>query len=135
MPRHAVSHFCALPQFLHLVTCSCRLFQPQRLSSPAFSTVSVLSSHLLVQPASFQLLHVSHPSIFSLVVLFSSFHLRVPASFFFPVRPSDRITCPKNPSFLFSAVYCSVSSSSIPMSMRTLSLVFFSVCSELLVRG
>src|SRR6218665_3707335 len=28
----------------------------------------------------------SHPSIFSLVVLFSSFHLRMPASFFFPVH-------------------------------------------------
>src|SRR6218665_2008557 len=41
--------------------------------------------------------------------------------------PSDRITCPKNPSFLLSAVCCSVSSSSIPISMHTLSLVFFSV--------
>src|SRR6218665_1345184 len=42
--------------------------------------------------------------------------------------PSDRITCPKNPSFLLSAVCCcNVSSSSIPISMRTLSLVFFSV--------
>src|SRR6218665_1581022 len=41
--------------------------------------------------------------------------------------PSDRITCPKNPSFLLSAVCCSVSSSSIPISVRTLSLVFFSV--------
>src|SRR6218665_114828 len=51
-----------------------------RLSSPAFSTVSFLSSHLLVPPASFQLLHVPHPSIFSLVVLSSSFHFRVPAS-------------------------------------------------------
>src|SRR6218665_667386 len=33
-------------------------------------------------------------------------------------NPSDRITCPKNPSFLLSAVCCSVSSSSIPISMR-----------------
>src|SRR6218665_1728935 len=41
--------------------------------------------------------------------------------------PSDRITCPKNPSFLLSAVRCSVSSSSIPISMHTLSLFFFSV--------
>src|SRR6218665_3778044 len=89
-----------------------------------FSNVFFLPSHLLVPPASFQLLHVSHPSIFSLVILFSSFHLRVPASFFFP---SDRITCPKNPSFLLSAVCCSISSSSIPISMRTLSLVFFPV--------
>src|SRR6218665_19735 len=40
---------------------------------------------------------------------------------------SDRITCPNNPSFLLSAVCYSVSSSSIPISMRTLSLVFFSV--------
>src|SRR6218665_3185650 len=41
--------------------------------------------------------------------------------------PSDRITCPKNPSFLLSAVCCSVSSSSIPIFMRTLALAFFSV--------
>src|SRR6218665_3486545 len=41
-------------------------------------------------------------------------------------NPSDRITCPKNPSFLLIAVCCSVSSSSIPVSNRTLSLVFFS---------
>src|SRR6218665_1809601 len=44
------------------------------------------AAHLLVPPASFQSLHVSRPSIFSLVVLFSSFRLRVPASFFFPVH-------------------------------------------------
>src|SRR6218665_1735634 len=49
------------------------------------------------------------------------------ASIIFFSSPSDRITCPKNPSFLLSAVCCSVSSSSIPISMRTLSLVFFSV--------
>src|SRR6218665_521621 len=43
-------------------------------------------------------------------------------------QSSDRITCPKNTSsFLLSAVCCGVSSSSIPISMRTLSLVFFSV--------
>src|SRR6218665_994475 len=42
-------------------------------------------------------------------------------------NPSDRITCPKNPSFLLSAVCCSVSSSSMPISMHTLSLVFFSI--------
>ena len=42
-------------------------------------------------------------------------------------NPSDRITCPKNPSFLLIAVYWSVSSSSIPISIRTLALVFFSV--------
>src|SRR6218665_1255830 len=46
-------------------------------------------------------------------------------------NPPDRITCPKNPSFLLSAVCCSVSSSSnpisIPISLRTLSLVFFSI--------
>src|SRR6218665_2607531 len=95
-----------------------------RLSSPAFSTVSFMSSHLLVPPASFQLLHVSHPSIFSLFVLSSSSSCAsiIPFS-----NPSDRITCPKNPNFLLSAVCCSVSSSSTPISMRTLSLVFFSV--------
>src|SRR6218665_2215476 len=92
----------------------------------ASNNVFFLLSHLLVPPASFQLLHVSHPSIFFLVVLFSSFHLRMPASFFFSI-PSHRVTCPKNPSFLLSAVCCSISSSSIPISMRTLSLVFFSV--------
>src|SRR6218665_2200104 len=54
-----------------------------------------------------------HPSPYASIILFSS--------------PSDRITCPKNPSFLLSAVCCSVSSSSIPITMRTFSLVFFSV--------
>src|SRR6218665_3991241 len=53
------------------------------------------------------------PSPYASIILFSS--------------PSDRITCPKNPSFLLSAICCSVSSSSIPISMRTFSLVFFSV--------
>src|SRR6218665_446656 len=53
------------------------------------------------------------PSPYASIILFSS--------------PSDRITCPKNRSFLLSAVCCSVSSSSIPITMRTLSLVFFSV--------
>src|SRR6218665_1548427 len=42
-------------------------------------------------------------------------------------NPSDRLTCPKNPSFLLIAVCCSVSPSSTPISNRTLSLVFFSV--------
>src|SRR6218665_1700630 len=42
-------------------------------------------------------------------------------------NPSDCITCPKNPSFLLITVCCSVSSSSIPISIRTLSLVFSSV--------
>src|SRR6218665_1545776 len=42
-------------------------------------------------------------------------------------NPSDRITYPKNPSFLLRAVCCSVSSFPIPISMRTLSLVFFSL--------
>src|SRR6218665_888762 len=46
------------------------------------------------------------PSPCASIILFSS--------------PSDRITCPKNPSFLLSAVCCSVSSSSIPISMRRL---------------
>src|SRR6218665_3757351 len=53
------------------------------------------------------------PSPCASIILFSS--------------PSDCITCPKNLSFLLSAVCCSVSSSSISISMRTLSLVFFSV--------
>src|SRR6218665_2331087 len=41
-------------------------------------------------------------------------------------NPSDRIPRPKNPSFLLIAVCFSVSSSSTPISNRTLSLVFFS---------
>src|SRR6218665_1373543 len=65
---------CDFPSYL--VTCAVDFWSPS--SSPAFSTVSFLSSHLLVQPASFQLLHVSRPSIFSMVVLSSSFPLRVP---------------------------------------------------------
>src|SRR6218665_2241360 len=96
----------------------------RRVLATVLTNVFFLPSHLLVPPASFQLLHVSRPSIFSLVVLFSSFHLRIPPSFFFPFH---RITCPKNPSFLLSAVCGSVSSSSIPISKRKLSLVFFSV--------
>src|SRR6218665_2119765 len=39
-------------------------------------------------------------------------------------NPSDRKTCPKNPSFVLIAVCCSVSSSSVPIFKRTLSLVF-----------
>src|SRR6218665_2672924 len=62
----------------------------------------------LIHPFSLLLL----PSPNASIILFSS--------------PSYRITCPKNPSFLLSAVCCSISSS-IPISMRTLSLVFFSV--------
>src|SRR6218665_557223 len=42
-------------------------------------------------------------------------------------NPSDRITCPKNPSFLLNAVCYSVSFSSISTSNRTLSLVIFSI--------
>src|SRR6218665_3960356 len=45
------------------------------------------------------------PSPYASIILFSS--------------PSDRKTCPKNPSFLLSAVCCSISSSSIPISMCT----------------
>src|SRR6218665_813429 len=40
-------------------------------------------------------------------------------------NPSDRRTCPKNPSFLLSAVCCSVSSSSIPISMRICGMCLF----------
>src|SRR6218665_2249370 len=94
---------------------------------------SFLSSRLLVPPASFQLLHVSRPSIFSLVILFSSFPLHMPvlpsphANIIPFSNPSDRITWPKNPSFFFIAVCCSVLYSSAPISNHTLSLVFFSV--------
>src|SRR6218665_1597966 len=43
-------------------------------------------------------------------------------------RVVEKIWCPKNPSFLLSTVCCSVSSSSIPISMRTLSLVHDILC-------
>src|SRR5678815_5091416 len=42
-------------------------------------------------------------------------------------NPSDRMTCPKNLNFALSTVCCSVSSFSIPISMRTQSLVLFSI--------
>src|SRR6218665_3965758 len=80
------------------------------LSSASFIPVTscISSIHILLGRPLLLL-----PSPYASIILFSS--------------PSDRITCPKNPSFLLSAVCCSVSSSSIPISMRTLSLVFFSV--------
>src|SRR6218665_3611794 len=82
----------------------CFLSAVTSLSSASFIPVTscISSIHFLLLPS---------PN--ASIILFSS--------------PSDRITCPKNPSFLLSAVCCSVSSSSIPISMRTLSLVFFSV--------
>src|SRR6218665_2390950 len=88
------------PMFLSAVTC---------LSSASFIPVTscISSIHFLLGRP------LLLPSPYASIILFSS--------------PSDRITCPKNPSFLLSAVCCSVSSSSIPISMHTLSLVFFSV--------
>src|SRR6218665_49466 len=78
------------------------------LSSASFIPVTscISSIHLLL---GFLLLSSPHASI-------------IPFS-----NPSDRTTCPKNPSFLLIAVCCSVSSSSIPISMCTFSLVFFSI--------
>src|SRR6218665_2424648 len=55
----------------------------------------------------------------------------MPASFFSNL--SDCITCPKSPSFLLIVVCCSVSYSSIPISIRTLSLVFFPVHDTLFI--
>src|SRR6218665_2149544 len=80
------------------------------LSSASFIPVTsyISSIHFLVgRPL------LLRPSPNASIILFSS--------------TSDLITCPKNPSFLLSAVCCSVSYSSIPISMRTLSLVFFSI--------
>src|SRR6218665_3511519 len=77
----------------------------QRLYSPALSTVCFLPSHLLAPPASFQLLHVSCISSIRfllgrpLLLLPSPYASTIP----FP-SPSDRITCPKNHSFLLGAV-------------------------------
>src|SRR6218665_308156 len=48
-------------------------------------------------------------------------------------NPSDRIKCPNNLNFLLSAVCCSISSSYIPISMRTLSLIFVSVHDSLCI--
>src|SRR6218665_3531056 len=88
----------------------CFLSAVTSLSSASFIPVtSCISSIYFLLGCPLLLL----PSPCASIILFSS--------------PSDRITCPKNPSFLLSAVCCSVSSSSIPISMRTLSLVFFSI--------
>jgi len=83
--------FNADPAFL---PCSLSSWNSGDHNGQAFSIVSFLSSCLLVPPASFQLglLHVFHPSIS--IIPFSN--------------PSGRITCPKNLSFLLSAVCCSV---------------------------
>src|SRR6218665_2059403 len=88
----------------------CFLSAVTSLSSASFIPVTscISSIHFLLGRPLLLL-----PSPCASIILFSS--------------PSDRITCPKNPGFLLSAVCCSVSSSSIPISMRTLSLVFFSV--------
>src|SRR6218665_3336488 len=88
----------------------CFLSAITSLSSASFIPVTscISSIHFLLGRALLLL-----PSPYASIILFSS--------------PLDRITCPKNPSFLLSAVCCSVSSSSIPISMRTLSFVFFSV--------
>src|SRR6218665_2849550 len=87
----------------------CFLSVDTSLSSASFIPVTscISSIHFLLRRPLLLL-----PSPYASIILFSS--------------PSDRITCPKNPSFLLSAVCCSVSSSSIPISMHTLSLVFFS---------
>src|SRR6218665_935749 len=88
----------------------CFLSAVTSLSSASFIPVtSCISSIFFFLGRPLLLLPSLNPSI----ILFSS--------------PSDRITCPKNPRFLLSAVCCSISSSSISISMRTLSLVFFSV--------
>src|SRR6218665_1139775 len=107
-----------LPSAVNSLSSSNRLHQPSQcflsvvtsLSSASFIPVTscISSIHFLLGRPLLPL-----PSPCASIILFSS--------------PSDRITCPKNPSFLLSAVCCSVSSSSIPISIRTLSLVFFSV--------
>src|SRR6218665_834099 len=87
-----------LPGLIHVTMSPCAVssWNSSDHHGKAFSVVSFLSSCLLVLSVSFQLLHVSHPSIFSLVVLFFSFPLHIiPFSNLF-----DCITCPKNPSFL-----------------------------------
>jgi len=86
-----------------LILVSCQLIAPLLcLRSPAISTTSSPSAvsswnysdhHGKPSPlftfcrhVSFQLLHVSRPSIFSLVALSSSFFLCMPASFLFPIH-------------------------------------------------
>src|SRR6218665_1240320 len=89
----------------------CFLSVIMSLSSASFIpvTLCISSIHLLLFHPFLLLLPSPHASI-------------IPFS-----NPSDCITCPTNPSFLRIAVCCSVSSSSIPISNRTLSLVFFSI--------
>src|SRR6218665_715744 len=80
------------------------------LSSASFIPVTscISSIHFLL----------GHP----LLLLPSPYASIIPFSY-----PSDCITCPKNLGFLLRAVCYSVSSSCIPISMHTLSLVFFSI--------
>src|SRR6218665_3453007 len=88
----------------------CFLSFVMSLSSTSFIRVTSCISSIY--------LHLGHP-----LLLLPSPHASIMT---FP-NPSNRITCPKNPSFLLITVCCSVSSSSIPIFKRTLSLVFFSV--------
>src|SRR6218665_620455 len=92
-----------MPSLLH-----CFLSVVTSISSASFIPVTSCSSsiHLLL---GLLLLPSPHASI-------------IPFS-----NPSDSITCPKKPSFLLIAVCRRISSSSIPISNRTLSLVFFSI--------
>src|SRR6218665_1145263 len=108
-PCHLVLSIRRVLATVFTILLQCFLSAVTSLSSASFIPVTLCISSI----------HFLHgrplllPSPYASIILFSS--------------PSDHITCPKNPSFLLSAVCCSVSSSSIPISMRTLSLVFFSV--------
>src|SRR6218665_3866464 len=106
-----------LPCAVNSLSSSDRFDQP----SPMFpSVVTSLSSAIFIPVTS---------CISSIHLLLGRPFLLLPspyASIIFH-NPSDCIICPKSPSFLLSVVCCSVSSSSLQISMRTLSLVFFSV--------
>src|ERR1043165_9891812 len=95
---------------------------------------------VLIKPFHFLLSIVASLSSAKFIAVFSSissihFFLGLPC-FLLPSpyaniisfsKPSDRMTCPKNLSFAFSIVCCSLSSFSIPISMRTELLVLFSI--------
>jgi len=82
------------------------------------SVITSLSSESVI-PVTISSIHL----LLGRLLLLPSLHAsNIPFS-----NPSDRTTCPKNPSFLLIAVCCDISSSSIPISTHTLSVIFFSI--------
>src|SRR6218665_1999199 len=87
-----------------------RLDEPSPIMPCFLSVVTSLSSASFIPVTS---------CISSIHLLLGRTPLRLPSPYVIHFsNPSDRIACPKNPRFLLSAVYCSVSSSYIQMSLR-----------------